>query len=82
MSNVIAKFAGGIHSLVQAAIRTDGAIFMRYQHKGLRGYQWGAWRQYGSIDPANIPASIDHGFSTLRPVDTYRDFSARLPKAV
>ena len=37
MADAIARYAGGINFLAQAAIREDGQIFMRLQEKGPDG---------------------------------------------
>jgi len=75
MAKAIKAYAGGIHGLVHAAVRSDGALFKRYQDKTPYGYRWGAWKLSGSVDVNNLPATISSGFSTLYPTD--RNF--RLP---
>jgi len=76
----IKKYTGGIHGLVQAAVREDGVLFKRYQDKTPYGYRWGAWKREGVLDVANLPSELSSGFSTLRPVTVCRDFGCRLPK--
>lgn len=81
MAKAIKVYAGGIHGLVHAAVREDGQVFRRYQEKSRYGYRWGAWRAAEKVDPADLPATLSSGFSTLFPVDgcIYRKFAARLP---
>lgn len=67
MPKAIATYAGGIHGLVHAAIRADGALFKRYQERTRYGYKWPAWKFIETIDPKNIPATISSGFSDLVP---------------
>ena len=75
MAKAIKTYAGGIHGLIEAAVRADGALFQRFQDKSPWGYRWGAWKRYGSVDPANLPTELSAGFATLRP----REKSVRLP---
>lgn len=79
MAKAIAKWKGGIHSLVEAALRGDGVLFNRYQNKTPYGYRWSAWKEAGKIDINAIPETIPSGFATLRKPGMYNDFSARLP---
>lgn len=78
MAKAIKAYAGGIHGLVHAAVREDGALFKRYQDKTPWGYRWGKWQHAGSVDVKDLPATISSGFSTLFPTD--RNF--RLPDAL
>lgn len=77
MAKAIKTYAGGIHGLVEAAVRPDGALFKRYQDKTPWGYRWGAWKLSGSVDVNNLPATLPSGFSTLFP----KAFNVRLPNA-
>lgn len=79
MAKAIKTYTGGIHGLIQAAVREDGALFQRYQNKTPWGYRWTAWMLQGQLDPANLPECIESGFSTLRPPSIYQAFNARLP---
>ena len=62
---ILATYKGGIHSLIHAAIRSDGALFKRHQRKTSYGYQWSAWRLEQFVSTENIPLSLNAGFSTL-----------------
>lgn len=77
----IKLYRGGVHGLVEYAVREDGALFSRFQDRGPYGYRWGAWRASGRMDPNSLPPCIESGFSTLYPSDpTYRPFAKlRLP---
>lgn len=79
MAKAIKTYTGGINGLVQAAVRTDGALFKRYQEKSPWGYKWTAWKLSGQVDPSNPPSEISSGFSTLRPPSIYQEFTPRLP---
>ena len=79
MAKAIKTYTGGIHSLIQAAVREDGALFQRCQNRTPYGYRWSAWHCVGQVDAANPPATIEAGFSTLRAPGVYRAFNARLP---
>jgi len=72
---VLAKYAGGIHGLIQAAIRSDGVLFMRFQDKTRYGYKYGPWKEKGNVGSV-IPQTLQAGFSTL----FKSDFPCRLPK--
>lgn len=48
MAKAIALYKGGIHSLKETAVRTDGVVFSRYQSRTPYGYRWGAWSQNGT----------------------------------
>jgi len=64
--NAIQGYAGGIQSLVEAAVSETGKVFKRYQSKGAYGYAWGPWTDTGMTVPADAPpGSIESGFSTL-----------------
>lgn len=69
MAKAIALYQGGIHNLVEVAVRTDGRVFERWQSKGMYGYQWSAWKAtsetMGENMRANPPTSRSAGFSTL-----------------
>jgi len=78
MSKAVKIYKGGIHSLVEAAIRTDGVEFRRYQNKTPYGYRWTAWRASGPRhDVSSLPACLSSGFSTLYPPQIPRN--VRLP---
>lgn len=47
-------FCGGIHGLQEIAVRSDGAVFKRYQDKGPYGYRWGAWKSQGRVEVASL----------------------------
>ena len=79
MAKAIKKYTGGIHGLIQAAVREDGALFMRFQNKTRWGYRWTAWKFVRQLDTANLPESIEAGFSTLYWPSIYTDFNPRLP---
>lgn len=76
---IVKKYAGGINFLAQAAIRADGALFMRVQERGPYGYKWSPWRLKRTIDPLNPPNTVAAGFANLYPVNRYNDFGCRLP---
>jgi hypothetical protein len=65
----IKLYRGGISGLTEYAVREDGALFARFQDRGPRGYRWGAWKPRGKVDPKNLPAFIESGFSCLYPAD-------------
>lgn len=78
MAKAIKVYKGGIHSLIEAAVRADGAEFRRYQNKTLFGYRWTAWRATGmQHDVTNLPTSLSAGFSTMYPPQCPRN--VRLP---
>ena len=79
MAKAVKKYKGGVHSLIEAAVRGDGALFCRYQNKTMYGYRWSAWVKKGRLDVLNLPGTITAGFSELFPVDCYTDFACRLP---
>lgn len=83
MAKAIQAWRGGIHSLVELAVRGDGVLFRRVQNKSARfGYVWGSWKQIGTLDIENLPWSIDQGFSKCHRADTYTKWQNwRLPNA-
>lgn len=72
---VLAKYAGGIHSLVQASIRSDGVLSWNLMNKTPYGYKYGPWKEKGKVGSV-IPQTLQAGFSTL----FKSDFPCRLPK--
>lgn len=79
MAKAIKTYTGGIHSLIQAAVREDGALFQRSQDRTPWGYRWSAWRFVRQLNVESLPTEISAGFSTLRPPSVYTAFKARLP---
>lgn len=79
MAKAIKTYDGGINFRVQAAVRTDGALFIRTQNKGRYGYAWGAWRFRTQLDTENLPGTIQAGFANLYPTNFYTAFNPRLP---
>lgn len=72
MAKAIAIFTGGITELRQAAIRDDGAVFIRMQERTRFGLSWSAWRATGEVLGENSRqgmAEIQCGFATLRKAD-------------
>ena len=69
MTKAKAIFTGGIHNLMQLAVREDGLAFRRHQKNTHFGYRWGAWKATGETYGENRLAATDEivaGFSTLR----------------
>lgn len=69
-SNVVALYTGGIHSLIEVAVRDDGVVFRRYQNRDPRyGYRWTAWsatsERWGDNLRANPEPTRSAGFATL-----------------
>lgn len=79
MAKAIAKWTGGRLARVEAALRSDGVLFKRYQERSAYGYRWGKWKESGRLDLAAIPGTLGAGFATLYPPDQYTDFNPRLP---
>ncbi len=81
MAKAIAKYAGGIHYLAQAALRADGTLFVRVQKKSHYGYQWSKWKVRTQYGKGHIPDYVAVGFNDLRRVDglNYLNFKCRLP---
>lgn len=77
----IAIYKGGIHGLIEYAVREDGQMFARYQDRGPYGYRWGSWREKEKIDVAALPASIESGFSLLHRAHDAKVDRLRLPAA-
>lgn len=68
MSKAIAIYTGGIHSLIQVAVRTDGVLFRRHQSKTRFGYAWGAWKSSGAIlAAADTPPAEISGLTRATP---------------
>ena len=65
MAKAVALYTGGIHSLVEVAVREDGRVFQRYQSKGRYGYTWSRWAGRETVDVATLPATRPSGFATL-----------------
>lgn len=76
----IKKYSGGIHFLIQAAIREDGVLFTRTQTKTRYGRQWTPWRRRDQFNPTELPSTVQSGFSTLHPCTIYNNFNPRLQK--
>lgn len=81
MAKAIKTYCGGINYRAQAAVRDDGALFMRLQDKTPYGYRWTAWQQRGAVDINALPETIPCGFSDLRRPTVYEQFTPRLPNA-
>ncbi len=77
----IGLYKGGIHGLIEYAVREDGTLFARYQDRGPFGYRWGSWKEKGKIDVAALPASIQSGFSVLHRAYNAKVERLRLPAA-
>lgn len=69
MAKAIAIFIGGTHTLTQAAVRDDGAVFARHQENTHFGRRWTGWTATGETLGHNERAAIteiNSGFATLR----------------
>ncbi len=78
----VAAWEGGIHGLIELALRQDGTLFRRVQDKDSRfGYRWSKWTEIGKLDVKNPPSMIEQGFSKCSRPGAYTNWQKwRLPK--